>query len=508
MTRAMRRQRQWRMNHADPRRMRAACQSEYPKGDKSWEDCEMWCRPAKKPAHCRYCKCRACTACHNGSAPLPEWASGPHARCLRFGECDEWHAQQRQEEAEREAERDLMRAALQADRARERDDFWSQHRQSFKGRGAECNTSADCSSNGACLAAPAAAGMMPEGLPTERREIGADTHLEANGSVWRAASISSHRCVCHAGFSGARCGYASFSQLRAGGASCNATWPCAGERSACVHERCVCGQGWLGARCSFAGFSVLASSHGGAACNMSSDCGGVQNGDVLGGWQQKTGSVCIATPAPSPSDASSRASANTRANAPAAAARIGIGKCRCGAGWVGASCAYSAFASLAVGGGACGGSHECGVARLRARPSAAARPPQPSNGSSSRRGTNASSASDCVGGRCVCAAGWLGEHCDVSADVLLMAARSRARRVEARARSTHLCLSAWRGGDAAEANETIADGTPLVFSLCRRRANRHQLWFQRRATGQQRRGVRIELEGRSQLCVTVPPIFV
>ena len=82
-------QRRWRKQNADPARLWKPCTSEYDVGDKRKEDCETWCRPQTKPAHCRYCKCRACNACHNGSAALPEWANGPHARCLRFGQCDE-----------------------------------------------------------------------------------------------------------------------------------------------------------------------------------------------------------------------------------------------------------------------------------------------------------------------------------------------------------------------------------------------------------------------------------
>ena len=80
-------QRKWRAENADPSRLWQPCTSEYctpeycsakPKycnkatgcvGDKKKADCETWCRPVSKgPAHCRYCKCRACSACHNGSA--------------------------------------------------------------------------------------------------------------------------------------------------------------------------------------------------------------------------------------------------------------------------------------------------------------------------------------------------------------------------------------------------------------------------------------------------------
>jgi hypothetical protein len=105
-----------------------------------------------------------------------------------------------------------------------------------------------------------------------RSEGGNRTALSA------VAASQEPRCVCEEGFAGARCGYAAFAKLRSGGAACNVTNPCGGEGSSCVRERCVCGRGWLGARCSFAGFSVLSGKAGGAACNSSADCGGAQTG--------------------------------------------------------------------------------------------------------------------------------------------------------------------------------------------------------------------------------------
>ena len=58
-------QEQWRARNADPRRLNRPCKSEYKargdRGDKLREDCETWCRA--KPAHCRMCKCQACSFC-------------------------------------------------------------------------------------------------------------------------------------------------------------------------------------------------------------------------------------------------------------------------------------------------------------------------------------------------------------------------------------------------------------------------------------------------------------
>ena len=48
-------QRRWRMANADPRLLRQPCVSEYSAGDKRTQDCQTWCRPLAKPAHCRYC---------------------------------------------------------------------------------------------------------------------------------------------------------------------------------------------------------------------------------------------------------------------------------------------------------------------------------------------------------------------------------------------------------------------------------------------------------------------
>lgn len=68
------RQRRWRMHHADPAEFRRACSSEYPFGDKNWSDCETWCRPAVKLAHCRYChptRNRMLALHANTTMPLP-----------------------------------------------------------------------------------------------------------------------------------------------------------------------------------------------------------------------------------------------------------------------------------------------------------------------------------------------------------------------------------------------------------------------------------------------------
>lgn len=72
-------------------------------------------------------------------------------------------------------------------------------------------------------------------------------------------------------------------------------------------------------------------------------------------------------------------------------------------------------------------------------------------------------------------------------------------------------------------NETITDGTPLVFSLCRRRVNQHQLWTERSAdeeTGgagvaeEMAEGwgravsFRIRSKANPELCVTAPPVHL
>lgn len=46
-------QRRWRAINADPVRLWKPCTSEYSVGDKPKADCETWCRPSFKPAHCR-----------------------------------------------------------------------------------------------------------------------------------------------------------------------------------------------------------------------------------------------------------------------------------------------------------------------------------------------------------------------------------------------------------------------------------------------------------------------
>lgn len=496
-----------------------------------------------------YCKCRACKACHNGSAALPEWASGPHARCLSFGQCDEWNAQQAQLAAEREAERQLARsifqAELKAERGRERAEYWASRRSG--GGGALCNTSADCSHHGECRVPAAAAPLIFApgnasivlvnnvsiriNTASGRQPIAranSNSTIYANSSAGRPP-----RCFCEDGFAGARCAYAAFSKMRSGGASCNRTTPCGGEGSSCVRSRCVCGRGWLGARCSFAGFSVLAANSGGATCNRSSDCGG-----------DAVGSRCLRVPA----------AALT-------------GRCKCAIGRVGARCAFAAFGMLEGGGGSCNISSQChpgpsvGITASSLAPRSTQSPPPPppppspaqmpppGNGAGEASGYNQSR---CEQGRCVCATGRLGAHCLYTSDMLIGAARARARREHERVRGLHLCLSAWRaGGDLAEgvAEDTaplrepsaqkkkphgsasrrrggeqatdkeppvLREGTPLSFALCRHQRRRHQEWNLEPVRHQARRAgevdppsgpFRIRSVAEPGLCVTVPPMY-
>lgn len=318
---------------------------------------------------------------------------------------------------------------LQAERGRERDAYWASRR--YATGGAPCsiisNRSAECSDNGAC-------------------------RVSANVSTTIAQVAHRPICVCEDGFAGSRCGYAAFSRLRAGGAACNATNPCGGEGSSCTRMRCVCGRGWLGARCSFAGLSVIARGSGGAACNSSSDCSGEQ-----------TGNSCV------------------KLNG------MSSGRCKCGSGRVGARCAYAAFGDLLSGGGACNSSNDCAGRQL----------PLPLANLSTPNSSSLANRSTCVQGRCLCAAGWLGAHCKFSSSMLWAAAASRSRRERAHAQQLHLCLSVWRGGDVGsnavgfsgarkeggvasaasdESSGHLSEGAPIVFALCRRRANQHQQW--------------------------------
>lgn len=54
----------WRIAHADAARLFQPClATPSTRADKAVQDCESWCRPERKPAHCHRCKCRACSAC-------------------------------------------------------------------------------------------------------------------------------------------------------------------------------------------------------------------------------------------------------------------------------------------------------------------------------------------------------------------------------------------------------------------------------------------------------------
>ena len=68
---------EWRKLNADPSRLFSQCPW-HRNADKSTQDCESWCRPLRSPAHCRTCKCSACSTCH-GSRNLSV-PSGPPAR--------------------------------------------------------------------------------------------------------------------------------------------------------------------------------------------------------------------------------------------------------------------------------------------------------------------------------------------------------------------------------------------------------------------------------------------
>ena len=517
--------------------------------------------PLLEPSRGAVCKCRACNACHNGSAALPQWASGAYARCRRFGDCLDWQGQQAQEAAEREAQRELARAVLHAElkeqHSRERAEYWATHRS--VGGGALCNTSADCSHHGMCrpparVARPnitwavtggAARSGGSSAVSGSRGGGGGGGGTSSGGQPHPAAQQqaelrldASPRCFCDDGFAGARCSYAAFSKLRSGGAACNATLPCGGEGSSCVRSRCVCGRGWLGARCSFASFSVLAGISGGAYCNTSSECGGAH-----------TGASCDRH----------------------VISGVAVGRCRCGPGRVGARCAYAAFGDLEGGGGSCNFSSQCGgtdddgaapptrsssssgdaaasrheqkalsvpasgriaveLGEGAVRPSPPSAPPGAllisrasstaggassasglglANGSGSNVVTAPQNVSKCVQQRCVCAVGRLGARCAYTSDQLLLAARARARREQQRVQSLHLCLSAWRGGESGgkqgQEEQALADGTPLTFALCRNRQNAHQRW--KHQPEQRGSAMRIRSEGAPGLCVTVPPLY-
>ena len=114
-------------------------------------------------------------------------------------------------------ERALAFAVLKAERARERQTYWSSHREA--GGGAPCNRSEDCSSNGECRPLTL---VLNRTHPTQRGGGGGG----GGGATWPSSV-----CDCHEGFSGARCGYALFGKLRSGGGACNATTTCGGDSS-------------------------------------------------------------------------------------------------------------------------------------------------------------------------------------------------------------------------------------------------------------------------------------
>mmetsp|Transcript_29508 Transcript_29508/g.73779 ORF Transcript_29508/g.73779 Transcript_29508/m.73779 type:complete len:828 (+) Transcript_29508:2533-5016(+) len=224
----------WREQNADPERLWKACTSEFQGAglskDKHVQDCESWCRPNLKAAHCRHCKCRACRSCHNGSAAIPKWELGSYQACVRFGRCDEWMREQ-------------------ANKSLVRNFFWQTRRQGGSG-GSICNSSADCSGHGEC----------------------ADW---SNATMRTTAAVKLPKtCRCATGYTGARCSFMSFSQLQGGGASCTQVSDCAGQGSSCLKGRCVCGKGWIGAKCSFPSFVAMLRHSGGGSCNSSNDCGG------------------------------------------------------------------------------------------------------------------------------------------------------------------------------------------------------------------------------------------
>ena len=197
----------WRREHALPDQLWKPCFSEYQAppntttvatatstssdaaadgmGDKKVQDCEPWCKPASKLAHCRYCKCRACRGCHNVSLEqLPEWALDSFPRCVSFGKCDDWN-----------------------DKLGE----WRRH--SPLG-GARCNASVQCGGHGTCrlgrvlpatltsaaafvdLVGSRVSGDVGGGVG---RGGGAGGDVPVNGSVVRLG------CRCEGGYVGERC---------------------------------------------------------------------------------------------------------------------------------------------------------------------------------------------------------------------------------------------------------------------------------------------------------------
>ena len=484
----------------------------------------------------------------------------------------------------------------QADRARERAAYWSAYWSTRGGAsgGASCNSSADCSWNGDCrptnwtrqsavalsgtsaTLTPAESSTAATATATSEENRGDSTAGSHAATLSGAPAWPRHACVCHEGFRGARCSHAPAPS--SGGAQCNATLPCGGEGSRCVSGRCQCGNGWLGARCNFAGLAALASIVGGGACNTTRDCMAPEDGS------SDTGSRCIAS--------SAHGKADDR-HSEVKAARVDTswqGQCRCGPGQLGAHCRLSAFGNLPVGGGTCNTSTECKPPRTASQLSP---PGGHLKGNGSVDDAGGGSRCDTHAGKCICAAGAAGTHCEYSLDLLMRAARTRAQREQARAKELHLCLSAWRGVEStaatsddpdsasrdartaegiAEAGQRgnvkgrrgggrtrsrrralvrakggqlssgsgkgrrgagestgeaplLADGTPLVFALCRQRLNSHQRFDQVQTTeheswtskaGNVRAGgdypragtFRLQLEAAPQLCVTVPPLFL
>ena len=335
---------------------------------------------------------------------------------------------------------------------------------------------------------------------------------EAGNSTWSGSRIADHRaagdawappkvCSCAEGFAGGRCSYVSFSEMRAGGAACNATASCGGGNgSSCVHERCVCGPAWTGARCSYPNGHLhgIGVPKGGGRCTTSQDCSGEATGNICqfgntsrmsggggnGGGNRSTlgGSSSSSSKVRQGAALDSSARESTRGSGVA-------GRCVCGPFQRGLHCELQAFGTLAAGGGECNTSVECNAHSLPFRPHASQKststaPSSPSTmGSIPRMSENGTGGTyrmarhtdrhtditrqpeeypegTCVKAQCVCAAGRLGAHCSFSIDLLMRLASSHRheKREQLRAQGLHLCLSAWRGGSNGGSNGGSSSG--------------------------------------------------
>ena len=130
-----------------------------------------------------------------------------------------------------------------------------------------------------------------------------------------------------------------------------------------------------------------------------------------------------------------------------------------------------------------------GARRMRPATATQRPPPPPASAAAELDTANAQNPaeSSCIAGNCVCAIGRLGDHCDYSADYVANLEKARQKRERDRVAGLHLCMTVWRGGDAGqEGGSELLDGAPLIFALCRRKLNQHQVWLrqkQRRSAG-------------------------